>query len=173
MALPSRVSKLMAIANAGGQTEEQMSIGLGYIAHLCTLLSRYLKTPLRHPIICRGSRSMIVDAFLEAESLFSIYFFVYFCLCLIYFSLIVYHLIFCHLQNYSASLREGKKNRGWNPQYPLYSKGVDRGRFKHGIDLLREDICQLCTQCKIPDYDPEVFIQNIRVVLYSMALARF
>lgn len=71
MALPSRVAKLMAIANQGGQTEEQMSIGLGYIAHLCTLLSRYLKTPLRHPIICRGSRSMIVDAFLEAESLFS------------------------------------------------------------------------------------------------------
>lgn len=67
MSIPNEIGKLMNVINQGGQEEEKMAIGLGYIAHLCTLLSRYLQIPLRHPLICRGSRSKIVGVFQEAE----------------------------------------------------------------------------------------------------------
>jgi len=52
----------------GKEKEEEMSVGLGHVAHLCLLLARYLHIPLRHPIIYRGSRSFIVDCFIEAET---------------------------------------------------------------------------------------------------------
>lgn len=140
MPLPSRTDKLLAIANAGGQEEEKMSIGLGYIAHLCTLLSRYLQIPLRHQIICRGSRSEITDAFIEAEAF--------------------------------AVLQRNQKFKS-PVNFPLYSKGTDKKLFKKGVELLQENICQLCISVGMTDFDQHAFIHNVRTVLYSQALARF
>ena len=139
MQLPSRIDKLLAIASAGGQQEEKMAIGLGYIAHLCTLLSRYLQIPLRHAIICRGSRSEIIDALAEAEQ---------------------------------YALMQRNKNRK-SPKFPLYSKGTDKKLFKKGVELLQQDICQLCISVGMVDFDQHAFIHNVRTVLYSQALARF
>eukprot|EP01083_Nonionella_stella_P013178 37143_1 len=139
MSLPSRINQLLAIVNIGGQEEEKMAIGLGYIAHLCTLLSRYLQIPLRHPIICRGSRSEIIDAFAEAEA-------------------------------YVLMQRNQKRK---SPKFPLYSKGTDRKLFKKGVELLQENICQLCISVGMDEFDQHAFIHNVRTVLYSQALARF
>ncbi|ETO27030.1 hypothetical protein RFI_10100, partial [Reticulomyxa filosa] len=64
--LPGSVDKVMELI--GTNKEEEMNIGLGHIAHLCMLLCRYLYIPLRHPIEYRGSRSYIIDCFIEAET---------------------------------------------------------------------------------------------------------
>ena len=138
MPLPSRIDKLLAIANAGGQDEEKMAIGLGYIAHLCTLLSRYLQIPLRHAIICKGSRSEIIDAFAEADAF--------------------------------ALMQKNLKHK--SPKFPLYSRN-DKKLFKKGVELLQENINQLCVSSGMVDFDQNAFIHNVRTVLYSQALARF
>eukprot|EP01083_Nonionella_stella_P297370 1009883_1 len=137
MPLPSRIDKLLAIANGGGAEEEKMAIGLGYIAHLCTLLSRYLQIPLRHAIICRGSRSEIIDAFAEAEAF--------------------------------VLMQRNQKRK--SPKFPLYSKNTDKKLFKKGVELLQEDICQLCVSVGMVEFEEKAFIHNVRTVLYSQALA--
>ena len=60
------------------------------------------------------------------------------------------------------------KNRK-SPKFPLYSKGTDKKLFKKGVELLQEDISQLCISVGMVDFDEHAFIHNVRTVLYSQA----
>lgn len=42
-------------------SDDQVSTALGFTCHLITLTSKYLDVPLRHKIVCKYSRSAIID----------------------------------------------------------------------------------------------------------------
>lgn len=48
-----------------GRDETMISVALGYVCHLVTMIAYFLHVPLRYPTVHAGSRSKIYDHFLS------------------------------------------------------------------------------------------------------------
>ena len=48
-----------------GQDELMICVALGYTSHLVTMIAHFLDVPLRYPVTCLGSRSLISDYIIE------------------------------------------------------------------------------------------------------------
>lgn len=59
----------MCVCMFSGQTDEAISVGFGFAAHLVYFTALFLHLPLRYPIIPRGSRSMLKDNISDASIL--------------------------------------------------------------------------------------------------------
>ncbi|CAG8532697.1 3172_t:CDS:10, partial [Ambispora gerdemannii] len=121
--------------------DEQIATALGFTCHLTQMLAFYLAIPLRFPMTPMSSRSIINDP-ISASIPAPRQEFIPPSVAYIPF-LGLLNLILVGFFLGEGGLRYVTNNNQLGALFPLYMKGVDRGRFEYAVFLLNKNIEQL------------------------------
>lgn len=140
------------------EEEEAAASALGYLAHIVALLAKLWGVPLRYPLACRASRSLVHDPAYPP-------------------AFVALPFAFAAAPSAAAAVSALNPSSSNDPSapspealllqaatttttatFPLFRRGVERERFAWAVHLLRRDVVQLLAARKMPGHKVAVVV---------------
>ncbi|CAI0380255.1 unnamed protein product [Linum tenue] len=124
---------------------QRSATALGYVAHAVSLISSYLKVPIRYPVRLGGSHSYIIDPSPSIEPVSS------------------------SMGSSSTTSQSNVKP----VEFPLFLDGQDTTRAAYAVFLLNKDLEQLLNYIGVKSLGPRHVLANLKELVRTVQSAEF